>query len=732
MSNHVQVPPLFSIKSSRSILKPWLGLALLCLLPASLLAQGPLAPPGPPAPLFKTLQQVEPRTPISSLPFLISQPGSYYLTTNLTGAAGQNGITITAPDVTLDLMGFELRGVGGSLSGIFMNPATSPHVLNGSIVSWGQDGINGTNGGGGTIELLRVSANGRYGISFNSGSQIHKCIVFANGNVGLYLSNDIEVDDCVASGNGTHGIQAGTGSTIRRCLAVGNAGAGITGSGIDGLNIVECNTAFNGSGIATLGQTIVKDCFARSNSVAGIAVGPGSTVQGCNASDNGTNGITVDLGSTVQGCIAENNKGDGITARNGSSVLNCSARQNQFDNIEVDGDCVVANNTCDNATTLQGTGIHVISADNRIENNNLTDNRAGLRVDGAGNYVAGNTVRNNNTNYAIVSGNQLNILLSQLPQAVLWPATIKLAGTLVGLRLTNGITIFSDDVTIDLNDHALIGVAQALDGIRVEGVHTNITIRNGSLQDWPGDGVDANNAMNSQLRNLTSARNGGNGFLLGEGGLISSCSARANTLDGIHTVAGCRVTDCSASANGGDGVETGTGSTVNGCAAFNNTGGGINASIACTVLACSAYSNTGIGIESASGSTIQQCAVYSNATNGVSVDNGSLISGCAIRSNGGNGIRALSLCRIENNDCAGNGFSGIVVTSSACRIDGNHTTGGQRGIQITGTDNLVVRNSAQGASVLNYDIVAGNHDAARVTSPGASFSSSSPWANFSF
>ena len=55
-------------------------------------------------------------------------------------------------------MGFELRGVGDLLSGILMNPATSPHLLNGSIVSWGQDG---TNGGGGTIELLRVSANGR-------------------------------------------------------------------------------------------------------------------------------------------------------------------------------------------------------------------------------------------------------------------------------------------------------------------------------------------------------------------------------------------------------------------------------------------------------------------------------------------------------------------------------------------------------------------------------------------
>src|SRR5262245_16864747 len=125
------------------------------------LAQGPLVPPGPPGPTFKTLQQVEPRTPISSLPITLSQPGSYYLTTNLQGVAGQHGITISGPRVTLDLMGFELRGVAGSLSGIYMNPATSPHIRDGSITGWGQDGINGTNGGGGIIEELRVSNNSR-------------------------------------------------------------------------------------------------------------------------------------------------------------------------------------------------------------------------------------------------------------------------------------------------------------------------------------------------------------------------------------------------------------------------------------------------------------------------------------------------------------------------------------------------------------------------------------------
>ncbi len=79
------------------------------LLPLSTaLAQDPLAPPAAPAPSMKTLDQVEPLIPISSLPFEISQPGSYYVTSNLTGIASAAGITIFSSDVTIDLEGGQL------------------------------------------------------------------------------------------------------------------------------------------------------------------------------------------------------------------------------------------------------------------------------------------------------------------------------------------------------------------------------------------------------------------------------------------------------------------------------------------------------------------------------------------------------------------------------------------------------------------------------------------------
>ena len=71
-------------------------------------AQGPLTPPGAPAPTMKTLAQVEPRIAITNVPFTINRPGSYYLTTNLTSTG--HGIEI----VSREMVAFEWLQRGGT------------------------------------------------------------------------------------------------------------------------------------------------------------------------------------------------------------------------------------------------------------------------------------------------------------------------------------------------------------------------------------------------------------------------------------------------------------------------------------------------------------------------------------------------------------------------------------------------------------------------------------------
>jgi len=207
--------------------------------------------------------------------FIISQPGSYYLTTNLTGVSGKCGIEIATNNVTLDLNGFALQGVSGSYDGILITGAkTNITVRNGTISGWG---------GMGVYDEFSSSVN----------------MVFERLNVSA-CQRGIDV-----SGSGV----------VRDCNSQNNSSAGIE---CDGGIVSGCTANNNGyTGIKMLGGT-VSGCSAQNNLANGIYVASG-TVSGCTANNNG-NGIVINCG-TVSGCNVYNNATEGIAVTADSKVI---------------------------------------------------------------------------------------------------------------------------------------------------------------------------------------------------------------------------------------------------------------------------------------------------------------------------------------------------------------------------------------------------------------------------
>jgi len=684
---------------------------------STVLSQGPLSPATAPGPTMKTLEQIEPRTPISSLPILISAPGSYYLTTNLTGTVANAGITIEASGVTLDLNGFELTGVPGSLVGIDVPAARrNIEIRNGTVRDWGLHGVHVSPPSSNCIlEGLRAYSNGldsinQNGIGVGSDSLIRACVAEANQASGIKTGSGCTVSECVASDNGNRGISVSFGCTVSHCTVQGNGFDGIGASSV--CTITECTARANGfDGIAASTGSTISRCSALLNTQNGIEVTT-SMVIGCTANNNLGNGISAGTSSRVSECKASSNQGDGIISGDGSTITDCTAVLNTGDGIEVSTSCHVANNACEGngAGAGDGAAIHVVGIGNLIENNDATASDRGLDLDFAFNQVVGNRVWGNPDNYDIVAGNYLNILLCQIPESIDWPASVKLVGSLTGESGQHGVTVNASDVTIDLGGHALVGKATtSQSGIIVFGDQKNIEIRNGILREWGGDGVDAANADNSKLFGLRAYSNGWNvadqdGLRVGFNSLVQRCTAEGNRDVGIEAFTGSTIRECVAAFNGGDGIVAGEACTVTECVAKNNGDTGISAGINSIVRACVAQTNSASGIRTAS-----------------------------------------SL--VMNNQCAGNGGSGdhagIQVVLADSRVEANNVINNYRGIRVQGTGNLILRNSASGNTV-NYVIDANNRygpiiDITSASAPAVfgdsaadSTTTNHPWANFSF
>ena len=558
-------------------------LITLAVLAASLaFGQGTLTPPGAPAPTMKTLDQVEPRIPISSAPITLSAPGSYYLTTNLSGT-----VTIVANNVTLDLMGFSV-----------------------------------------------ISASGN--ALSQSGSRTN--LLIRNGVISAPTGNGVDFSTSTSGANGV----------------------------LEDLRVTGCN-------------------------FYGLAVADGYTVRRCH----------------VDGVTLAGIRGYGDSRIIGNTVVNC------------------------------GTGI---------------------QLSGMGAYVADNIVKGNADNYDFADGNQLNILLSEVPETIDWPCSAKLAGSLTSTG--HGVVITTDGVTLDLMGFTLSGDGGSGDyGVFVDGatnrVVKDVVVRNGSVKNFEA-GIWAEYSLDGCFEKLSIFDNTFYGVLLSgvygqcKGNTIADCTINGNDNYGVYLSGaygqckGNTIADCTINGNDNYGVYLDGSSgqcndnTIANCTSSGNSVDGIDLngqSGQCnnnTVADCTLSGNdwSGIFLSGSSGqcdgNTFTDCTISGNGSDGVYLDgssgqcDGNTIADCTIRKNWNYGI---SLIYADGN-----------------RVEGNHVTGqagsNTYGIYCSGTtNNLIIRNSCVGQTH-NFQFIPNDTYGPIVTSSGAMATTNgaaalSPWANFS-
>ena len=386
---------------------------------------GPLNPPaGAVAGTYKTLTEVEPRIAVNATNtpgdggaspslFRISQPGSYYLTGNITVGSGVHGIEIDTSNVTLDLMGFRILGSLGSLDGIHVEGTeTNLTIRNGSVRSMGGNGLESLNGD--SVRVVDFTARNctGHGVSLGWGCTASNVIADSNSGDGIVALGALSMSLCTSRENGGSGIDCGSGGAIVSSTAASNTGDGFNlGSGC---TVTACVAHDNGGdGFGILNSGTFTGCQAFSNTLDGIdAAGGGSNITGCTVKSNGGYGVRASTGCTVVQCAASLNALSGIYGGSSSLIADCTSSANDIDGVRVVSNCTVRGNVCEgNGVSGAGGGVRALSDDNRIEGNTCVGNDTGVDVDVGGNIILRNSCSGNTTNWVIAASNRCLVIL---------------------------------------------------------------------------------------------------------------------------------------------------------------------------------------------------------------------------------------------------------------------------------------------------------------------------------
>lgn len=349
-------------------------------------------PPGAVAPT----QSIE----IFSVPFTITQPGSYRVARNLTATGPEPMISVQAKDVTLDLGGHTLDGAGIAIYGIFIEgDGDRLHVRNGQVTntvgsnvvanfrtitiedmilsaSVSGNGIGAASGQPAIVRNVLVQNPGFNGVALSPGSVAENVVVVGAGNDGFSVSSRSVFRNCVALDCARHGFFFGTngGAVLENCSANDNGGTGFwlrPGSVVRGGHAErngqerardrggaapparpQDGPSFDAAGAEPIPHPhdgyenpIVVD-RRTGEQIAGLVTLPLAPRD--RGLTSGGDGIRAGAGCTIEACVVLNNHGDGIAAGDGSTVIGCTARDNFNNGILVGASATVSRCTTTN------------------------------------------------------------------------------------------------------------------------------------------------------------------------------------------------------------------------------------------------------------------------------------------------------------------------------------------------------------------------------------------------
>lgn len=323
---------------------------------------GPVNPPaGAVVSTMKTLQEVEPRVALSSTNtpgdvasvYIISQPGSYFLTGDVKPTGGKNGIMVNADNVTLDLRGYSIDGstdTTGFRAGITNSGnRRNLRVFNGTIRSFRGYGMIGRFDNSSFEDMaLLDSQGGQLEILQSSGCTVRNVRTRAvSGETGIQLGANSTVEHCTVEGGGV-GITIASG-VVRGCTVLNPGSVGI----------------YSMSGL-------VIDC----------------AVEGANSTSSITNGgITLGTGAKAERCVVRNCQSAGVNLSGRAEVVDC-----QF-------------TSCAKGVTAN------LSGRGRIEGNHFITCTTGVNLVGTNSLVMGNRFTGNTANIVAPAGNTVGEVL---------------------------------------------------------------------------------------------------------------------------------------------------------------------------------------------------------------------------------------------------------------------------------------------------------------------------------